>query len=212
MKILLIDDHAIIRFGVRQLIMKRWPDALVGDAGTLAQALSEVRTNAWDLAIADLNLPDAHGIECVAQLRRAAPTLPILVLSLNSETAYATQVMRLGAMGYITKERAPEELAAAVERVAEGGRYISASLADHMADQLFGDTAAQPHNLLGQQEYRVMLQLAAGRRISDIAKGMHLSPKTVSTYRFRILEKLALKSNVELVRYCLTHHLGESLK
>jgi two-component system, NarL family, invasion response regulator UvrY len=211
MKILLIDDHSIVRFGVRQLIQQRWPGAHVVEAATLAQALQEVRASAWDVVIADLNLPDAHGVECVAQLRKAAPAVPILVLSMHSETAYATQVLRMGAMGYLTKERAPEELVAAVERVANGQRYITAAVADLMADQLFGDTQPLAHHLLAPQEYRVMLQLAAGQRIADIAQSMHLSPKTISTYRTRILEKLGLQNNVELVRYCLTHHLGQVL-
>lgn len=207
MKVLLIDDHSMIRFGVRHLILQHWPDAQVGDAGTLEHALQLIRASTWDVAVADLNLPDAHGIECVAQLRRTAPSLAILVFSMHAETAYATQVMRLGAMGYMSKEHAPEELVTAVARVSQGERYISPALAGHMADQLFGDSLPVAHGLLAPQEYRVMLQLAAGQRIADIAQSMHLSPKTVSTYRARILEKLDLQSNVELVRYCIKHHL-----
>ena len=207
MRVLLIDDHSMIRFGVRQLLLQRWPDAQFGEAATLDQALQLVRANPWDVAIADLNLPDAQGIECVAQLHRTAPTLAILVLSLHAETAYATQVMRLGAMGYLAKDHAPEELVTAVERVFQGERYISLALADHLADQLFGDSKLTAHDSLAPQEYRVMLQLAAGQRIADIAQHMHLSPKTVSTYRARILAKLDLQSNVELVRYCMEHHL-----
>lgn len=207
MRVLLIDDHSMIRFGVRQLLLQRWPDAQFGEAATLDQALQLVRANPWDVAIADLNLPDAQGIECVAQLHRTAPTLAILVLSLHAETAYATQVMRLGAMGYLAKDHAPEELVTAVERVFQGERYISLALADHLADQLFGDSQLTAHDSLAPQEYRVMLQLAAGQRIADIAQHMHLSPKTVSTYRARILAKLDLQSNVELVRYCMEHHL-----
>jgi two-component system, NarL family, invasion response regulator UvrY len=211
MNVLLVDDHSMIRFGVRQLILNRWPDAHIEEASTLATALALVRSKLWTVVIADLSLPDAQGIECVAQLRRAAPKLALLVLSLHSESAYATQVMRYGAMGYMTKERAPEELVTAIERASKGERYISASLAEHMARQMFEDTAPLPHEQLAPQEYRVMLQLAAGLRIADIAQTMHLSPKTVSTYRARILEKLNLSSNVDLVRYCLTHQLGQEL-
>ena len=211
MRVLLIDDHSMIRFGVRQLLLQRWPDAQFGEAATLDQALQLVRANPWDVAIADLNLPDAQGIECVAQLHRTAPTLAILVLSLHAETAYATQVMRLGAMGYLAKDHAPEELVTAVERVFQGERYISLALADHLADQLFGDSQLTAHDSLAPQEYRVLLQLAAGLRIADIAEIMHLSPKTISTYRARILDKLNLASNVDLVRYCLTHQLGKEL-
>jgi two-component system, NarL family, invasion response regulator UvrY len=211
MKVLLVDDHSIIRFGVRQLILQRWPDAQIEEARSLAAALVLARSQAWTLAVTDLSLPDAQGIECVVQLRRAAPALPLLVLSLHSEAAYATQVMRHGAMGYMTKDHAPEELVTAIERVARGERYISASMAEHMARQMFEDTGPLAHEQLAPQEYRVMLQLAAGLRIADIAQTMHLSPKTVSTYRARIMEKLNLSSNVELVRYCLTHQLGQNL-
>lgn len=211
MNVLLVDDHSIIRFGVRQLILQRWPDAQIEEASTLAAALQRVRSKPWTLVVADLSLPDAHGIECVAQLRRAAPALPLLVLSLHSEAAYATQVMRYGAMGYMTKDHAPQELVIAIERVARGERYISASMAQHMARQMFEDTAPLAHEQLAPQEYRVMLQLAAGARIADIAEVMHLSPKTISTYRARILEKLNVASNVDLVRYCLAHQLGQDL-
>ena len=212
MNVLLIDDHSIIRFGVRQLILQRWPDAHIEEVGTLASALEIVRSRPWTLAITDLSLPDARGIECVAQLRRVAPSLPLLVLSLHSEAAYATQVMRYGAMGYMTKDHAPNELGIAIERVAKGERYISSSMAEHMARQMFEDTVPQAHEQLAPQEYRVLLQLAAGIRIADIAESMHLSPKTISTYRARILDKLNLASNVDLVRYCLTHQLGKELE
>jgi DNA-binding NarL/FixJ family response regulator len=208
MKILLIEDHPIFRFGVRQLIGQRWPQALVGEADTLEAGLQQARTVEWDLAIVDLNLPDALGIESISQLHRAAPQLRLLVLSFHAEEAYATQVMRRGALGYMTKEHATDELVTAIEQVAAGGRYISHTLAQHMADRLLGGTGGAAHEQLGPQEYRVMLQLAAGRRPSDIATTMHLSPKTVSTYRARILEKLGVASNAELAHYCLTHQLS----
>lgn len=211
MNVLLVDDHPMIRFGLRQLILQRWPDAQIEEVSTLRAALERVRSKPWSLVITDLSLPDAQGIESVAQLRRAAPALPLLVLSLHSEAAYATQVMRYGAMGYMTKDHASTELVVAIERVAQGERYISASMAEHMARQMFEDTAPLAHEQLAPQEYRVMLQLAAGQRIADIAQTMHLSPKTVSTYRARILEKLNLANNVDLVRYCLTHRLGQDL-
>lgn len=207
MNILLVEDHPIFRFGVRQLIQQRWPQAACGEASTLAAALTAVRQQAWALAIVDLNLPDAEGIEAVSQLRRAAPAVPLLVLSLNGEAAYAQRVLQQGASGYLAKDRASEELVSAVERVAAGGRYITASLAEHLADLVTGLSKALPHEDLSVQEYRVLLQLAAGRRVADIADGMHLSPKTVSTYRSRVLEKLGLNSNAELARYCLAHGL-----
>lgn len=209
MKLLLLEDHPIFRFGVRQLIQNRWPDAAIDEAGTLAEALSAVRAKSFELALVDLNLPDSDGLEVLAQLRRAAPGLRLLVLSLNAETAYARRALQMGASGYLAKDRAAAELIAAIERIVAGGRYITASLAEQLADLMSGQRTAEAHAALSSQEHRVMIQLAEGRRIADIAAAMHLSPKTVSTYRSRILEKLALSSNAELARYCLVHRLIE---
>jgi DNA-binding NarL/FixJ family response regulator len=207
MNILLVEDHPIFRFGVRQLLQQRWPDAVFGEAGSLAEALAAARRHPWDVAVVDLNLPDAEGVEVVSQLRRVAG-LRLLVLSLNAEAAYAQRVLQLGASGYLAKDRAAEELVAAVSRIAAGGRYVSATLAEHLAGLAAGEGKAAGHEALSAQEYRVLLLLAAGRRTGDIAAAMHLSPKTVSTYRTRILEKLGLQSNADLVRYCLAHGLS----
>lgn len=209
MNILLVEDHPIFRFGVRQLIAQRWPTAAIGEADSLAAAIAAVRRQPVDAAVVDLNLPDAEGIESVSQLRRAAPGLRLIVLSLNAESAYATRVLQLGAAAYLTKDRAADELILALERVLAGGRYITASLADHLADLMAGGAAARPpHEELSAQEYRVLLQLAAGQRVGQIADTMKLSPKTVSTYRSRILDKLDADSNVELARYCIAHGLS----
>lgn len=210
MNILLVEDHPVFRFGVRHLLLQRWPDATVGEADSLEAALSALRAGTWDLAIVDLNLPDALGVESITQLHRAAPGLRILVLSLHDELAYARQVMQLGAQGYLTKEHTTDELIHAVERLEKGGRYISSSMAEHLAHAMLQGDARPAHEQLGKQEYRVMLQIAAGRRVTEIAAAMHLSPKTVSTYRSRIFEKLGVGSNVELARYCMAHRLGDA--
>lgn len=209
MKILLLEDHPIFRFGVRQLISQRWPDADIVESENLADALKKARADGLQLALVDLNLPDANGLECVSQLRRAAPYLRLLVLSQNAETAYATRVLQLGAAGYLAKDRAPDQLITAIERIMAGGRYISATLAEQLANLMTGDTSSAPHDGLSAQEYRVMLLLAAGRRVGEIGETMHLSPKTVSTYRARILEKLAVDGNVEIARYCMSHGLND---
>lgn len=210
MNILLLEDHPIFRFGVRQLIQNRWPDAMIGEAGSLAEALAAVRTTAHDVALVDLNLPDSEGLEAVAQLRRAAPAMRLLVLSLNAEAAYAQRALQMGAAGYLAKDRAAAELIVAIERIAGGGRYITASLAEQLADLVSGQRPAEAHAGLSAQEYRVMIHLAEGHRIAAIAVAMHLSPKTVSTYRSRILEKLGLASNAELARYCVAQRLIEA--
>ena len=211
MRILLVEDHPIFRIGLRQLILQCWPDALVGEAQTTASALSAVHGEAWDMAVVDLNLPDTQGIESVTKIRRAKPDLPILVLSLHEQPTYVRQVMQQGAQGYLTKENAPDELIAALQAVLSGGRYISTTMAQSLALGAFSDEGTSALERLGSQEYRVMLQLIAGARISEIAVRLNISAKTVSTYRSRIFEKLGVGSNVELARYCLLHQIsGES--
>lgn len=207
MNILLLEDHPIFRLGVRQLIAGRWPEAWISEAGTLAEALAVARKLDFRLAVIDLNLPDADGLEALVQLHRAVPELRCLVLSLNAEEAYARRALQMGAAGYLAKDRAGEELITALERIVAGGRYITASLAEQLADAVSGQGRLAAHDELSPQEYRVMIQLAQGRRIADIAALMHLSPKTVSTYRARILDKLGIASNAELARYCQGHGL-----
>ena len=207
MNFLLVEDHPIFRLGARHLIKLKWEDACVGDADSLAAALHQIKSATWDLAIVDLNLPDAQGIESVAQIRRAASELPLLVLSLHEEAAYARQVMQQGARGYLTKENAPDELIVAIVRILEGGRYISNQLAQSLALGAIGADDKSALESLGNQEYRVMLQLIDGARVSEIAARMSISPKTVSTYRTRVFEKLGVGSNVELARYCQFHKI-----
>lgn len=197
MNLLLLEDHPIFRLGVRQLVLQRWPQALVSESATLADALRACRQGSFAAALADLNLPDADGLESVSQLRRAAPAMPLLVLSLNPEAGYALRVLQLGASGYLAKDRAADELVPALERVLAGGRYISVSLAEQLAGLAIGEAApGAPHE-----------QLSAGLRVAEIAAAMHLSPKTVTTYRARILDKLGVDGNVELARYCIRHGL-----
>ncbi|UCV27026.1 response regulator [Ferribacterium limneticum] len=212
MKILLLEDHPIVRIGVRQLILQRWPDAEVVEAETLAAALELARRDGLLAAVVDLNLPDAEGLESVSQLRKAAPHLRILVLSLNAETAYATRALQMGAAGYLNKDRAAEELVTALERVMAGGRYITDTLAERLADLMAGESSKAPHEDLSAQEHRVLVQLAEGKRLTEIGELMHLSPKTVTTYKTRIFEKLEVSSNAELIRYCISHGLIADIK
>ena len=211
MKLLLVEDHPIFRVGVRQLVQQHWPSLTIHEAGTLGQAMAAVHDGYFDVAIVDLNLPDSSGVESVSQLLRAAPATKVLVLSLNPEAAYAQRSLQMGASGYLAKDRAASELVAALERILSGGRYISQTLAERLADQIGGMRKACPHEELSGQEYRVLLQLAQGRCVGDIAASMLLSPKTVSTYRARVLGKLALRSNVELTHYCQAQGLLESV-
>lgn len=207
MNLLLLEDHPIFRVGVRQLVQQHWPTVAIHEAGTLGEAIAAVRDLSFELAVVDLNLPDSSGVEVLSQMLRVAPATKVLVLSLNSETAYAQRSLQMGAAGYLTKDRAASELVAALERILAGGRYISPALAEQLADQISGTRKAVLHEQLSSQEYRVLLQLAQGRGVRDIADSMLLSPKTVSTYRTRVMEKLLLTNNIELTHYCLTHDL-----
>lgn len=208
MRVLLVDDHPLVRAGARRLIADRWPNAELVEAGTLAEALAAL--NGCTLAVLDLSLPDASGLEALVKLRRRAPAVPLLVLSMHAEEAYAARALQLGASGYLPKDRASEELVTAVQRLLSGGRYIGADLADRLADLLTGASPAQPaHATLSTQELRVALLLAQGHSVGDIADIMCLSVKTVSTYRARALEKLGLANNAELMRYCLAQGLIE---
>jgi DNA-binding NarL/FixJ family response regulator len=207
MKILLVEDHPIFRFGVRRLLESQWQDVHVQEAETLQSALDAIKRTEWDLAIVDLKLPDAVGIEAIAQLRRAARDLRLLVLSLHEESTYARQVLLQGAQGYITKDHAPEHLIAAIEQILAGGNYISNEWAKTLAMGTLNPDVRPALEKLGPQEYRIMLQIIAGARVSEIAARMNLSPKTVSTYRTRIFEKLSVTSNVELAMYCQQHHI-----
>lgn len=211
MQVLIVDDHPLMRFAVRQLIEHRWPDAGLVDVDRLDLALDAVTSTVFDLAVLDLSLPDTHGLEGLARLRRAAPDMPVLVLSMHAEEAYATRALQLGASGYLPKERATEELIAAIERIRGGGRYISASLAERLADAVAGRSAAGlPHEQLSAQEHRVMLLIAGGRSAGEIAEIMHLSVKTVGTYRARIIEKTGLAGTAEIARYCAVHGLVDA--
>lgn len=208
MRFLLVDDHPILRSGARQHIRARWPDARVLEAGRLAEAEAVLATEAVDCAVLDLSLDDASGLEGLDRLRRLAPPLPILVLSGHSEEAYATKALRLGAAGYLNKKCDGGELVLALEQVLAGGRYVSVGLAGQLAELYAGGgRGLLPHEALSDQEFRVLLQLGAGRGVGAIAQAMHLSVKTVSTYRARILDKMRLASNADLTRYCLAQGL-----
>jgi len=207
MKVLIVEDHPIFRIGVKQLLTQRWPDMLIREAGSLGNAIEELKADDWTIGLVDLNLPDANGVEIISKLIKAKPQLKILVLSMNDDVFYAQRVLQFGAMGYLDKNQATTDLIAAIERILNGGRYISPSLAEHLVKRVSGEQTTQLHESLSEQEYRVMMQLAMGKRISEIAEAMHLSSKTVSTYRARVLEKLTIASNAELAAYCIHHGL-----
>lgn len=208
MRLLMIEDHPVMRFGVRQLVQQQWPTCEFVEAPSLQAGLELARSQTWDLVLLDLSLPDSSGLEGLVKLRRAVPSVPLLVLSMHNESAYAARALQAGASGYVTKEHATTELLTAIDRVVQGGRYLTPTLAARLAGLLAGDRAPTlPHESLSAQEYRVLLLIASGKAAGEIAETMHLSVKTVGTYRARIIEKTGLSSTAEMARYCLQHGL-----
>ncbi len=208
-RVFVADDHAVVRRGVVQ-ILEEAPDMVAaGEASTGREALRAMREHDCDVLVLDISMPDGGGLEVLKQLQTLKPNLPVLILSMYPEKQYALRALKAGAAGYLTKESAPNELIAAIRRVAEGGRYITQSLAERLADELEGEVEKEPHQTLSDREYQVMTLLAAGKSITEIAEGLSLSVKTVSTYRARILEKLGLSSTAEIIRYALQRGLVE---
>ncbi|WP_422017341.1 response regulator [Roseateles sp.] len=210
MRVLIVDDHPLMRMGISQLVLQEWPDAQIDEAPTIADALTRIAAAKPKLVTLDLSLPDAQGTEGASRLLRVLPGVPLLVLSLNAEAAYAARLMQMGVSGYLPKDKAPEELRTALRRLSEGGRYVTSAMADMLLGLLSGKAPATlPHEQLSSQEHRVMLLIAAGKTPAQIADTMHLSVKTVGSYRARILEKAGWANNTELTKYCVQHGLTE---
>ncbi|TMH85712.1 MAG: response regulator transcription factor [Betaproteobacteria bacterium] len=209
MKILIADDHPVVRHGLKQMLTGE-PDMLVvGEAKNGNEAMELARKLEWDVAILDYSMPGRSGLQLLGEIKREFPQRPVLILSMHPEELHARRVLKAGGAGYMNKESAGEELAAAIRKVVGGGKYVSASLAERLAVELAPDAQKPPHETLSDREYRVMWLLASGKPINQIAKEMFLSPSTISTYRVRILKKLGLATNAELVHYTVKHQLIE---
>lgn len=207
--ILLADDHAVVRRGVRQLLSDELPGSRFGEAGTANEALAAARAEAWDLLILDLSLPGKSGLDALKELKAARPKLPVLVLSMYPEEQFALRALRAGASGYVTKQSPPEELVAAVKKVLRGGRWVSEATAERLASQVGGDARQEPHEALSDREFQVMRLIASGLTLTAIAERLAISVQTVSTYRGRILEKMELATNADLAAYARRHGLLE---
>ena len=209
MKILITDDHEVVRHGLKQLITDAFGPVRFGEAGTAAEALARVWKEKWDLVILDINMPGRHGLEALADLKKARPRLPVLVLSMFSEAEYALRALKAGAAGYVSKQCVSRELIDAAKKALSGGRYITPALAEKLAASLGRGEADLPHEDLSDREFEVMKLIAAGRSVKEIATSLSLGEKTIFTYRSRLLEKLGLKGDVEVARYAMRHHLVE---
>ena len=207
MRVLIVDDHAIVRRGLRELLSDEFHGAAFGEASDARQALEQLRKKQWDVALLDINLPGKSGLDLLKELKAEWPKLPVLVLSAHPEDQFAVRALKAGAGGYMTKESAPEELAKAIRKVLAGGRYVSSALAEKLALGVKKDPTRTPHETLSDREYEVMSRIASGKTITEIAEELSLSAKTISTYRTRILEKLSVKNSAEIVLYAVRNGL-----
>lgn len=206
-RILVADDHAIVREGLKQIVSEM-PDMVVaGEASDGEEVLKEVQEDNYDVVLLDISMPGRSGLEVLKELKSQRAGLPVLMLSIHPEEQYAVRALRAGASGYLTKASAPAELVAAIRKAAVGGKYVTSSLAQKLASELTLDASEPPYRNLSDREYQVLCMIASGKAIKEIAEDMLLSAKTVSTYRSRVLAKLRLKSNAELVRYAIENRL-----
>jgi two-component system, NarL family, invasion response regulator UvrY len=209
MRILITDDHALIRMGLKQLIQAGFGRAVIGEASNASEALQQISEKEWDVVILDITMPGRSGVDILRDIKMLRPKLPVLVLTACSEDQFAMRVLKVGAAGFVRKEMAPTELINAIKKVVAGGKYISQSLAEKLASHLQEDTDVPPHESLSDREYEVMRLLAKGNTPTEVSKLLSLSVKTVSTYRTRILEKLHLRTNAELTYYAIKNGLVE---
>ena len=207
MRFLIVDDHEVVRHGLRQTLADEFPDAGFGEASNSAEALEQAFGGVWDLVILDVNMPGRTGIETLVDLKKEKPGLPVLILSMYAESEYAVRALRAGAAGYINKGSVTSELIGAVRKALAGGKYITPTLGELLAADLSRPDESLPHHRLSDREYEVMKMIAVGNTVKEIAQRLSLSEKTVFTYRTRMLEKMELTGDVEVARYALRHRL-----
>ena len=205
-RVLLVDDFPVVRRGMRSILEDSLPGVVVTEAGDGDQALAAL-ADPPDVVVLDLSMPGRSGIDLLAEIKHRHPRLPVLIMSLHGEEQFAVRALRAGAAGYLTKAAAPELLVVAVQKVLRGGRYISEALAERLAAEVGGASAGAPHDRLSDREFDVMRGIASGQSVSEIAAQLHLSVKTVSTYRTRLLEKMGMETNAEVTRYAIQNGL-----
>ncbi len=206
-KILIADDHAIVREGLKQIVAET-PNIVVADEASNAQeALDKIWKNDYDVVVLDISMPGRNGLDVLKQLKSERPKLPVLILSMHPESQYAVRVLKAGASGYLTKDSAPDELIAAIRQISLGRKYITSSLSEKLAFDLEIDAEKPLHETLSDREHQVMCMIASGKTVTAIAEELSLSVKTISTYRSRILQKMKMKNNAELTRYAIQNRL-----
>ncbi len=213
-RVLLVDDHEVVRRGIRAILEDRVDGVAIAEAGTGDAALAELARSAseasrrFDAVILDLSMPGRSGIDLLAEIKHRHPALPVLIMSLHGEDQFAVRALRAGAAGYLSKAAAPEQLIVAFDKIVRGGRYISEAVAERLAaEAASGEPGGAPHDRLSDREFEVMRGIASGETVSEIADRIHISVKTVSTYRTRLLEKMGMSTNAELTKYAITNGL-----
>jgi len=206
-QVLLADDHAIVRAGLRELLADTGDIAVSGEAGTGQEALSRLRERDYDVLVLDMSMPGRSGIDLIKQIKKERPKLRILILSMHSEAQYAVRAIKAGASGYLTKDGAADQLVAAIRRLAAGGAYVSAEAAEQLARDFGRPEDAPPHTLLSDREFQVFRAIVSGKSLTAIAEDLSLSVKTVSTHKTHILEKMGVSNQADLVRYAISHQL-----
>ena len=206
-RILVADDHAIVRRGLRQIVADESDMEVVSEAQTTQEILDLARQAEWDVIVLNISMPGRGGFEALKALKQTHGKRPVLILSMYPEDQFAVRAFRAGAAGYMTKESAPEDLVQAIRKVVRGGKYVTPSLAEKLAAELGKDDERPPHEALSEREYHVLCLLASGKTVTQIAAEMSLSVKTISTYRARLLEKMRMKTNAEVTRYAIEHRL-----
>ena len=206
-RILIADDHSVVRKGLRQILLEGFPTAHIEEVPDAEEMIKKIIQFPWDVVISDLSMPGRSGLEALQQLKQINPKLPVLILSIHPEDQYALRVLKAGASGYLSKDMAPDELVNAVQRVMLGKKYITASIAEKLASVLDQDSGKAAHESLSDREFSVLKLLAAGKSVSEIAESLFLSVTTVSTYRSRIMAKMGMKNNADLTLYSIEHKL-----
>ncbi len=206
-RILIADDHAIVRRGLKEILLRELEDTVCGEAEDAQQVLAQVQSHDWDLVLLDITMPGRSGLDVLKDLKMLRPKLPVLVLSMHPEDQYGKRLLKAGASGYVNKRSAPEELVKAIRKLLAGGTYVSPALAERLAIDLHDDAVRPVHETLSDREFEVLRMIASGKTVSQIAEKLHLSVATVSTYRARILEKMNMTTTAELMHYALSNHL-----
>jgi two-component system invasion response regulator UvrY len=206
-RVLISDDHAILRRGLIEILSREFKNVVCGEAENAQEVLAKIQDYGWDLVILDLSMPGRSGVDLLGDLKRARPKLPVLVLSMHPEDQYGKRVLRAGASGYMNKDSAPDELIKAVHKVLAGGRYVSAALAERLVLELNQEFGRPRHEALSNREFEVLRMIASGKPVGKIAEELHLGVTTISTYRARILEKMNMTTSAELMHYALRNHL-----